>query len=232
VDEALEAGRQAGDRIEPGRQPSDRTDQAPTAPETAPALRLFLALPLPTDLAHRLHRDLAAVRALHPEVRFLRPEALHVTLVFIGWLDAALVPAVTEVAGEVASHHHPFDVRVVGAGGNPRRGRPGVAWLTIDHGARHITAIGDALARALAARGLLPREDRAAAGARPHLTVARRASIEVVADLQAAGPFGVAWRADAVTLFRSHLGREGSRYEAIAGLRLGLAGWTDTRDAT
>jgi 2'-5' RNA ligase len=191
------------------------------APVPAAAWRLFLALPLPDEVARELHERLTSVRDLHPEARFLRPEALHVTLVFIGWLDASRAPSVAEVTREVASRNGPFDVHVEGAGGNPRGGRPGVAWLTIGRGARHITALTDGLVPALAQQGLLPREERAAAGARPHLTVARRATPRLVEDLRAAGPFDVTWHADAVTLFRSHLGREGSRYETIAGLRLG-----------
>ncbi|MCW5889855.1 MAG: hypothetical protein KIT14_04820 [bacterium] len=62
---------------------------------------------------------------------------------------------------------------------------------------------------------------------RPHLTLARVRSPRGVARVTAAfaavgtAPFG-AWTADALTLFRSHLGAGGSTYEPLAHVPLGV----------
>jgi 2'-5' RNA ligase len=57
-----------------------------------------------------------------------------------------------------------------------------------------------------------------------HLTVARRASPELIEALrhETEGPTRATWTADRVVLYRSHTGTPaGSRYEPLAEVRLG-----------
>ena len=66
-------------------------------------LRLFAALPLPTDALERLtawqHRELAAVG----DARLVPPENLHVTLAFLGSQPAVEVDGILRVLADAAS---------------------------------------------------------------------------------------------------------------------------------
>ena len=186
-----------------------------TTPDTSAAkkLRLFVAL----DLPDRVRSALAAwgSRALDgAALRAVRPEALHVTLAFLGWLPearageaAAIVRAVP--ARAVPMHLLPEPVPL------PARG-PRLIAVGLESSAA--VALHEELAAQLAATGLYERERRPFW---PHVTVARvrkgrraRAPAALPDDLLQ--PFG----AVRVCLYRSQLRPDGAEYVSLASLDL------------
>lgn len=176
------------------------------------ALRLFLALPLPAAQAARCEEWLAPHRLAHPEARWLPADVLHVTLVFLGAVAAGRVQSLRDALAGVAADVAPFDVELATGGGRARRGDDGVAWLEVGRGAAEITRLASSLEGAVGWRS-----GPHSAGQLPHVTVARRASGRLIAELAAAGGAGpgIRWRADSVVLLRSHLGGTGARYEPV-----------------
>src|SRR4051812_43448416 len=57
--------------------------------------RLFVALDLPADARAALVTWRGTLE--HPDLRLVSPEALHVTLVFLGHLDEELIPRIAEL---------------------------------------------------------------------------------------------------------------------------------------
>jgi 2'-5' RNA ligase len=161
---------------------------------------------VPAAAAATIHEALADVRRRHPEARWTPVENLHVTLVFLGSTEPDRVTDVGGVLADVTRAYRSFDVETAGGGGTVDGRRGGVAWLRLGGpGARTLGR----LARDLDARLDIPGKGRVHA---PHVTVARRATPQLIADLTL-GP--VRFSIDRVALFRSYTGPGGVRYERL-----------------
>jgi 2'-5' RNA ligase len=149
-------------------------------------------------------------------VRWVRPEAYHLTVRFLGEIEpAAAGDLAARAAGEVAALA-PFEVHLAGPGAfpSPRRARVIVLGLAPEE---PLAALAAALERAVVAAGFEP-ETRSF---KAHLTLGRVAgrrapSLEGVAA-PAAAPFSVS----EVVLFRSVLGPGGSTYTPLERIALG-----------
>jgi 2'-5' RNA ligase len=174
-----------------------------------------VAVPIPVETAGTLNRALESYRRRFTNARWLGQEMLHVTLVFLGGVDADRVAEVRRQLARIAQQGLRFEV-VTGAGGGRIRGRDGVAWISVANGAREILALGSSFATSLPAEvtgsRLSPRRSPAA-----HITVARKVDQPLIDALrrQQHGPLRVAWTADRICLFRSYTGPGGSVYEVL-----------------
>jgi 2'-5' RNA ligase len=183
--------------------------------------RLFIALPLPEEVATAVIETVAPAKTRHPAARWIGISSLHVTLVFLGATDPELVPAIIGSIDAVATRHAAMDVQLGGGGGVARRGDDGVAWLSLARGAGETMHLAQDLADSVTSLGL---GDRRGPRRSPsaHITVARHAPPTLLRDpafLHAAVP-PIAWHAGRVVLFRSLLERQGARYELLHGAPL------------
>lgn len=180
-------------------------------------MRLFVAIDLPdrvrTAIAQAQQRLRAALGDAAP--RWIKPEQLHLTLLFIGERDEVAAAGIVDVMGEPVPLA-PFTFALGGIGVFPPHGAPRILWLGLVDGAREVSELHRLVAARLARVGVAP-EDRAF---HPHLTIgrwregrpaARRGALEATADLREAGGVAV----QAVTLYRSQLGPAGPAYTAL-----------------
>lgn len=178
-------------------------------------LRTFFAVEL-GDAARRAAGDLARRLADEPggdAVRWVRPEAYHVTLRFLGPTPrdriADLVAAVRrETAGVPA-----FELRLGALGGLPNQRRPRVVVVDVEPRER-LAELAAAVERGVVAAGFAP-EARAFNG---HLTLGRvdgRRAPLLGGSCEAA-PF----RVDSFALFRSE---SGAQYTPLERIALGVA---------
>jgi 2'-5' RNA ligase len=135
-------------------------------------MRLFVALEIPAAVRENLAvlmDDLrtADVPSSKSKARWVRPENLHVTLKFIGNVDAGKLDAIRAALAEVRSESG-VELRFHGLGFFPNDKRPRVFWAGIEASPNLVP-----LAREIDARMEklgIPRETREFA---PHLTLAR-----------------------------------------------------------
>ena len=145
-------------------------------------VRCFVAIELPAEARQCIGTLVAGLR--EAEVRGLRPvnpEAVHLTLKFLGDVPASQVDAVAAALEGAAAAAHPFDLELRGLGAFPDLRRPRVLWVGVGGDLEALQQLYGALEAALAALlyGALeaalaalgfPPEGRAFT---PHLTLAR-----------------------------------------------------------
>jgi 2'-5' RNA ligase len=104
------------------------------------------------------------------ECKWVEPENLHVTLLFLGEVVDRDVPALCKAVAEVCAKQGPFGMSVESAGCFPNARRPRVVWVGVGAGAPELVALHDALEPPLLALGCYRREGRQYT---PHITLGR-----------------------------------------------------------
>jgi RNA 2',3'-cyclic 3'-phosphodiesterase len=185
-------------------------------------MRLFVALEIPASLHLEIARLRQELEPRLPRARWVRPEGIHLTLLFLGEVEEGAVAALRSGLAAAFARHPPLTLAMRGAGTFPP-GRPArVAWLGMEARPELAPLQAAVTAAAVAALGIEP-ERRPF---HPHLTLARpdppwrRPEAERF-TAAADRPFGDPFDVDRGVLMRSHLGRGGARYEVAAALPLG-----------
>ena len=135
-------------------------------------MRLFVALEIPSAVRENLAALINQLRAADAsssknKARWVRPENLHVTLKFIGNVDAGKLDAIRAVLAEVGSGSA-AELHFRGLGFFPSEKRPRVLWAGMEASPNLAMLAADMDAR-LEKLGI-PRETREFS---PHLTLAR-----------------------------------------------------------
>ncbi len=140
----------------------------------------------------------------------------HVTLRFLGMATDLQLDRLLYEIGEEGSPG-PWRVRFGGLGAFPRPSRATVLWLGVAGGTDELTALASTCEQAAVAVGFAA-EDRPF---HAHLTLSRiRPPLDVEPVMASLPPFNVAMPVAEVTLYETHLGRGGARYEAIERITL------------
>lgn len=132
-------------------------------------MRCFIAIELPEPIRHRLSGLQEALASLDREVRWTRPEQIHLTLKFLGEVPDREVLGVCEALAGAATLCEPIDLEIGGVGCFPERGAARIIWVGVAGPPPSLTRCHAAIERACADVGFAP-EDRAF---RPHLTIGR-----------------------------------------------------------
>jgi RNA 2',3'-cyclic 3'-phosphodiesterase len=177
-------------------------------------VRLFVALDLTEEMREALREPIAKLHPLAKSARWARPEGMHVTLKFIGHVEASKLDAIRAALGTVQSNA-PVEMQIRGVGFFPDERRPHVLWCGIEASA-NLAPLAAEIERTLEPLGI-PREERKFT---PHLTLARLKDSHGVEKLvRAAGEmksraFGSA-RASDFHLFESMTKPSGAEYRKI-----------------
>ena len=180
-----------------------------------PRVRLFAAVELPDAARAAIEDTTQPLRTTLPGFRWVPAENLHLTLVFLGWVDPDQVDPIRAELDGAAAVAAPFRARLGAAGRFPDRGKARIVWFGFMSGTAELDGLAGRIRLAVAHRVA---EDRPF---RPHVTVSRaREPLRIPAGALDVAPLDVEIAVDTVALFRSHLGAPHPRYEAIARLRL------------
>ncbi len=197
-----------------------------TSPSTD-SLRLFIACEMPDDARQAIGEVIDRLRERSGQnVRWIKPEGVHVTLKFLGEVTAKQLPAIKLAIQEAVVGHQPFELELSNIGTFGGREGLRIMWVGVAGDVLRLEALVRSVNAALAVVGFEP-ERRPF---RPHLTLGRvrdevstrqRAEIEV-----AVGKMGVpasSWRTTQVSLMRSKLQLGGANYEVLATFPLRLS---------
>jgi len=188
-------------------------------------IRSFIAIELPQNVKDGLARLRGELeRAEHPFVKWVNPEAIHLTLKFLGNIPFKQVAEITKAIEEASKGTHPFHLEISGLGGFPNLKQPRVLWVGISGEIDKLLSLQRNIDSALTPLGFA-KEERPFV---PHLTLARIKERAAPVERKSFGelvmstssetsyPFDVA----AVSLMRSQLTPAGAIYTRLSATKL------------
>ena len=187
-------------------------------------IRSFVAIEIPEDVRQRLRELLRGLKSTGADVKWVRPEGIHLTLKFLGDVDREAVEILSLSLGPVVEKFAPFELKAQGIGGFPSFRNPRVVWAGLIETGGVLSALQRQIETTTAGLGF-PSEERPF---KPHLTLGRVRSSEgksaLTRTLEAKATLDLgAFRAERVILFRSDLRPEGAVYTRIE--EFGLKGF-------
>lgn len=135
-----------------------------------PRIRTFLGIDVGEDIRDRLvalQEELAAVEA---EVKWVEPENLHITLLFLGEVDQRETVDICRAAQRAIETMPAFVLSIEGVGCFPNARRPRTLWVGCGKGADEVGVVHDAIEAPLLEMGSYRRETRKYT---PHVTLGR-----------------------------------------------------------
>jgi 2'-5' RNA ligase len=191
---------------------------------------MFVALDLPAQARAAIAAWRDELLAGRPGLRPVAPEALHVTLAFLGWQEESAADEIAAASFEAAAGTKAPLLLPVGVKAVPTR-KPRLFALDLEDVGGRATRLQAAVAAALDVGGFYEPEKRPFW---PHITLARvrdgsreLAPPDPCGDWRGGGVPGLSslapFTANSLTLYRSMLRPEGSLYEALGCLPLGHA---------
>ena len=180
-------------------------------------LRAFLAVELSPACTTALQGVQQKLRKTGTRLKLVRKEAIHITLKFLGDIDARDVGTLQERLAEKLNGRRSFPFEVLSLGAFPAPERARVVFAAIGDGTANFRGLHDAVEEVVVALGVKPETRRYT----PHVTLAR------LKERDADGAIGRVVhgleghkfsdeQAERVTLFESRLMREGPVYSKLA----------------
>jgi RNA 2',3'-cyclic 3'-phosphodiesterase len=191
-------------------------------------MRLFVALELPPQVKAAAEDVLRELTRAGTDVRWVKPENLHVTLKFLGEVEAEKAAAVREAMIGACAGCPPLALAVQGCGAFPSPQRPTVVWLGLTGQVDELAGLATRMEQACEPLGFAP-EGRTF---QPHLTLGRlrrgRSSDKgpgerplTQALVHLATWQGPDFRAERVALMQSTLTPQGPIYKPLREVTLG-----------
>ena len=188
-------------------------------------VRCFVAIELPEFLQAGLEDVQRTLRSgpLDP-VKWVAPSQIHVTLKFLGHVDASMLTAIEDRLAEVGRATRPFDLSIAHLGAFPNPRRPRVVWVGIEQGGENLQGLQGAVEEALVSLDF-GREKRPFSS---HLTLGRVRETALPSQVQELAqrlsaisvPMLGSTRITSITFMRSQLTPSGPIYSHIAVLPL------------
>ena len=187
--------------------------------------RLFIALAIPDEVKARMEAAQADLRRALPErsVRWARREQFHLTLRFLGDVEAARVEALGEALRAACRGFGALHLRAERVGFFPDQRYPRVVWVGVQDQAEQLPRLQEAVERAAREYTTEEKEERFTG----HVTLARIKGIKrPEAEALGKAAAGMAerlfgqWTAYQVELMRSELLPQGARYTSLAAIPL------------
>ena len=183
-------------------------------------IRTFIAINIPDDVRAAIGKFQTELREHRADVKWVRPESIHITLKFLGDVEVARIKEIAQSIQEAMKDVDPFTVSVQGVGTFPNDRRPRVLWVGVKTGADILSDVAARIDGALSGLGFEKEKRRYSA----HLTLGRVRSTRgieaVIQAMRAVGfetqPFDVA----EIDVMKSVLQRTGAVYSVLERIKL------------
>jgi 2'-5' RNA ligase len=182
-------------------------------------MRLFIAINLPESWQDVLLEPRKSIEWLGKGIRWVELRGMHLTLKFLGDTSPRQLEEIKALLPPLVAEFEPFEMQISNTGVFPNPRRPRVYWAGVK-APQMLQHLQEKIEAAMESMGFEPEERPF----HPHLTVARikepigkkRSTDAFLKFHLRSDPF----RVEKVSLMRSHLSREGARYEELAAFPL------------
>jgi 2'-5' RNA ligase len=186
-------------------------------------IRTFVAVNLAAGVKDRLTAIQKQLAEHHGEVKWVRLENMHLTLLFLGEVEQLDVVEICRVVQARSRKHKPFTLEVQGLGAFPNTRRPKILWAGITDGVEALRRLHADLEEGLLDLGCYRREDREYA---PHLTLGRLNRDEGAESWAPVLATHAGWQGgtspvDEVLVMSSEMRRDGPEYSVMGRAPLG-----------
>ena len=174
-------------------------------------MRIFVAV-FPPPAVRRALSDAARELPVVGEVRWVRPENVHLTLKFLGDVPEDDLGHIAEALEQLRLRYGPFEAELSGFGAFPSARRARILWAGIGEGSEPLRALAGDVEASLERLGF-EREDRVYV---PHLTLGRARGRPVSLEAGGPPPPVPGFLVRSVELVESVLGATGSASSTLA----------------
>ena len=185
-------------------------------------MRLFLAINFAPEVRRAVAEAAAPLRAMAPELSWIREPQLHLTVKFLGEQPDDMAPRIADAMRGVGARNRVVDAQIGGIGAFPNFRRPRVVWIGVTPEPK-LELLHHDVESACESLGL-PLDGKPF---RPHLTLARvkprSANSETLRSLAREAKqvsFVAEVLIDAIDLMQSELTTVGARYRLITSAPL------------
>ncbi len=189
-------------------------------------VRCFLAISLSESVKKRLEALQQKLAESRADVRWVRPDGIHLTLKFLGNVPEEEIESIAKAAQEIAAQFGPLHLRVKGLGAFPSGRKPRVIWAGLEGDLKPLLRLQKELDKRLTKLGFEP-ESRPFV---PHLTLGRVKSSRKIDRLcqliERYDQIGEGWeeiQAKDLILYKSTLKPSGAVYTPLRIIPLGGA---------
>ena len=179
-------------------------------------IRSFIAIDFPEETRKALEDVQKELKQCGAGVRWVKPSSIHLTLKFLGNIQAAQVEDIALAVAQEIRNQPPITLRPAGLGAFPSRRKPRVIWIGMEGEVQRLTRIQARVENALEPLGFV-REKRPF---QPHLTIGRvkdRRRLQALIDAMVTldmPPFN-SFDADEIILYKSDLRPTGAIYTKL-----------------
>jgi len=174
--------------------------------------RIFIAVNLPSFIKKKIAG--AEEKVADKNIRWVKSDNLHITLVFVGYVSDQELAELCRVAREIAQKHESFEIKLNKICLGPFGKTPRMVWLCGEK-SPELAALKNDLEEGLlnASTGLRHKEFRPFS---PHITLSRLRQSADLPDI----PFGTAFPVDSVEIMESELKKSGAEYSMVESIPL------------
>jgi len=185
-------------------------------------IRTFIGIDVGDDIRAQFVSLQEELAIIEPEVKWVEPENMHLTLLFLGEVDQRETIDICRAAQRAIREIPAFVMSVEAAGCFPNIRRPRTLWVGVGKGTDEVCALHDAIEAPLLEMGNYRRETR---GYTPHITLGRVRSEGSSDALAKALQAHQTWSAGEVTVsevcvMSSVLGTDGPTYAVLGRAKL------------
>ena len=114
-------------------------------------IRTFIAIHVPESVRKEIADFQKQLKPYGGDVRWVRPESIHITLKFLGDGPAEQIEPIANTIHEAVSSERSFDISVGTTGVFPDVRRPRVLWIGVKNGSEELKSLAEKIDKACSA---------------------------------------------------------------------------------
>jgi len=181
-------------------------------------MRTFIAIELPQEIRDFLSQLQEELKSSQADVKWVKPENIHLTLKFLGEVDDRKLDKIIEIIEDTTRGKNKFQMRISSLGAFPKIDFPRVIWVGVDIGDKEAKGIAEELEEKLA-KIAIPKENRPFSS---HITIGRMRSslnreklVQKLKHKAGLSRENLEFCVTKITLFKSTLTPKGPIYEIL-----------------